>query len=219
MADYVAEPSTAGPWPGLIVLHEIYGLDADIRAKADRLASKGYLAVAVDLFAGRSRASCLLAAFRAYALGRGEVFGEIEAARAALAARSDCTGKVGVIGFCLGGGFALLSARTFDAAAINYPQLPRDLPDVLRGACPIVASFGGRDPVLPGAGERFEAALAEAGVEGDVKTYPQASHSFLNQHTSGASGAIARVTGMNYHGPSAVDAWRRIDAFFAEHLR
>lgn len=219
MPDYLAAPTTgSGPWPGVIVIHELYGLDDDIRAKTDRMASKGYLAHAVDLFDSGARAACVLAAFRAHTLGRGAAFTEIEAARTALAARPDCTGKVGVIGFCLGGGFALLSARTFDAASVNYAHLPSNLTGVLKGACPIVGSFGAEDPTLRGAAARLEGALEDAGVEHDVKEYPGASHSFLNQHTSGVSGAVARVSGMNYHGPSAVDAWARIDAFLERHL-
>jgi carboxymethylenebutenolidase len=217
--DYIAEPTGKGPWPGVVVLHEVYGLTDDIRAKADRFASRGYLAHAVDLFDHGPRVTCVLAAFRAHTLGRGAAFTEIEAARAGLAARADCTGKVGVIGFCLGGGFALLSTGTFDVASANYAHLPRDTATVLAGACPVVGSYGKRDNTLRGSAAKLEAALTAAGVEHDVKEYPQASHSFLNQHTSGVPGALARVTGMNYHGPSAVDAWKRIDAFLDRHLR
>jgi carboxymethylenebutenolidase len=217
MGDYIARPDGTGPWPGVVVLHEAYGLDEDIRAKADRFASRGYLAHAVDLFDHGPRAACVLAAFRAHTFGKGPAFEEIEAARTALAGRDDCTGKVGVIGFCLGGGFALLSAPRFDVAAVNYAHLPRDW-GFLEQACPIVASYGRRDRTLPGVAAKLEAKLADAGVEHDVKEYPDASHSFLNQHQSGVSGVIARVSGMNYHGPSATDAWRRIDAFFDEHL-
>ncbi len=221
MADYLAEPTESdGPWPGVVVLHEAYGLDDDIRAKADRLASRGYLAHAVDLFDDGPRLKCMLAAFKAVTTGKGRAFDEIEAARAQLAARADCTGKVGVIGFCMGGGFALMCAPRleFAAAAANYGVVPRNADELLRGSCPIVASYGGRDKMLPGAAAKLERALTTAGVEHDVVEYPEASHSFLNQHTAGVSGVLARVSGMNYHGPSAVDAWRRIDTFFDEHL-
>jgi carboxymethylenebutenolidase len=220
MADYLAEPAGTGPWPGVVVIHEAYGLDDDIRAKADRLASRGYLALAVDLFDSGPRVQCVLGAFRSLVTGKGPAFDEIGAARRKLIDRPDCTGKVGVIGFCMGGGFALLCAPRlgFDAAAPNYGVVPRNAAEVLRGSCPIVASYGKRDPALRGAARKLESALEQAGVEHDVKEYPGASHSFLNQHTSGISGALARVSGMNYHGPSAVDAWRRIDAFFDEHL-
>lgn len=220
MADYLAEPDGDGPFPGVVVLHEAYGLIDDIRAKADRFAARGYLALAVDLFDHGPRVRCVLAAFRQLAAGRGAAFDEIEAARVRLAERADCTGKVGVIGFCLGGGFALLCAPKlpFDAAAPNYGIVPRDAANVLRGACPIVASYGARDRGLPGAARKLETALSEADVPHDVKEYPDASHSFLNQHRTGVPGVLARITGWNYHGPSAVDAWRRIDAWFDEHL-
>jgi carboxymethylenebutenolidase len=218
MPDYIAVPTAGGPWPGVVVLHEAYGLVDDIRAKADRLASRGYLAHAVDLFDSGSRVGCVLAAFRALTAGQGPAVDEIEAARAALAAREDCTGRVGVIGFCMGGGFALLTAPAFDVASANYAHLPRD-PSVLKGACPIVASYGGKDRTLRGTAAKLERVLSEHGVEHDVKEYAGASHSFLNQHTSGVPGLLARVSGMNYHGPSAVDAWKRIDAFFDRHLQ
>jgi carboxymethylenebutenolidase len=221
VSDYLAQPDGDGPFPGVVVLHEAYGLNDDIRAKADRLASRGYVALAVDLFDDGPRAKCLLAAFRSLARGSGAAFDEIEAGRRRLAERDDCTGRVGVIGFCMGGGFALLSAPKLDfaAASVNYGQVPGDAANVLKGACPVVASYGGSDYLMPGLGPKLEAALEQAGVEHDVKVYPEARHSFLNQHTSGVSGVIARVSGHNYHGPSAVDAWRRIDAFFDLHLK
>jgi carboxymethylenebutenolidase len=218
MPDYIAAPTAGGPWPGVVLIHEAYGLVDDIRAKADRLASRGYLAHAVDLFDHGPRVACVLAAFRAHTFGKGPAFDEIEAARAGLAARDDCTGRVGVIGFCLGGGFALLSAPAFDVASANYAHLPRDM-GILKGACPIVASYGGKDRTLRGTAAKLERTLDEYGVEHDVKEYPDASHSFLNQHTSGVPGVVARVSGMNYHGASAIDAWKRIDAFFDQHLK
>ncbi len=90
--------------------------------------------------------------------------------------------------------------------------------ETLKGSCPIVASYGGRDVSLKGAAAKLDRALTEAGVEHDVKEYPDASHSFLSQHTTGLSGALTRISGMTYHGPSALDAWRRIDEFFDAHL-
>ncbi len=120
----------------------------------------------------------------------------------------------------MGGGFALLAAtRGFDASAPNYGPLPKDPADVLRGACPVVASFGARDPGLPGAAARLERALGEAGVEHDVKAYPDAGHSFMNRHSAGPLAVLERVAGFHYHEPSAEDAWARILRFFDRHLR
>ena len=216
---YLAVPDGPGPWPGVVVLHEAFGLTADTRAQADRLAAEGYLAVAPDLFtAGRLR--CLRSVFAAMLSGEGPAFGDIEATRLWLAARPECTGRTGVLGFCLGGGFALgAAAHGFDAAAPNYGRLPRTAPEGLRGACPVVASYGGRDSSLRGAAARLDGLLTELGVEHDVREYPDAGHSFLNRETGLVPG-IMQVTGLGgYHGPSADDAWRRILAWFDRHLR
>jgi carboxymethylenebutenolidase len=211
-------PVGEGPWPGVVVLHESFGLNADIRQQADRLATAGYVALAPDLI-GSWR--CLLATFRALAAGRGKAFDDIDTARRALGGREDCTGRVGVIGFCMGGGFALASAnRGFDAAAPNYAHLPKDLDAVLGGACPVVASYGAKDRMMPGGtAAKLDAALARAGAERDVREYPEAGHSFLNRHDLGPGGALLRVAGIGYHAPSAEDAWGRILRFFEAHLR
>src|SRR5215218_11408712 len=100
---YLAVPSGDPPFPGVVVVHEAFGLNADIRRHADRFAGRGYLALAPDLFSfRRPKPLCVLAAFRALARRSGAPFDAIEAARTALAERSDATGRVGVIGFCMG---------------------------------------------------------------------------------------------------------------------
>jgi carboxymethylenebutenolidase len=218
---YLAVPSGAPPWPGVVVLHEAFGLNADIRAHADRFAARGYLALAPDLFSsGRPKAVCVLAAFRALSKRSGPAFDAIEAARGALAERADATGRVGVIGFCMGGGFALLAAPRgwFAAAAVNYGPVPEDATELLRGACPVVGSYGAKDRFMRGAPQRLDAALAANGVDRDVEEYPEASHSLLNRHRRGMPMLIDRVTGFGYHAPSAQDALRRIDAFFDRYV-
>jgi carboxymethylenebutenolidase len=218
---YLAVPAGEPPWPGVVVLHELFGLNADIRAQADRFAGRGYLALAPDLFSfGRPKARCVLAAFRALSKRSGPAFDAIEAARGALARRADATGHVGVIGFCMGGGFALLAAPRgwFAASAVNYGAVPNDATELLRGACPVVASYGAKDRFLRDAPEQLEAALAANGVDRDVKQYPEASHSLLNRHPGTVPMLIDRVTGFGYHEPSARDALRRIDAFFDRYV-
>jgi carboxymethylenebutenolidase len=141
------------------------GLSDDIRQQADRLAAGGYLAFAPDLYSGRGL-KCVLATLKASRSGEGAAYEDIEAAHRWLVARDDCTGRVGIIGFCMGGGFALLSAPRHDFAAVsvNYGEVPADAVDRLRGAGPIVASFGRRDPGLHARAERLEQALSELGV-------------------------------------------------------
>ena len=124
---YLAVPAeSAGPWPGVVVIHEIFGLNRDIRAHADHLASLGYLALAPDLYGGKSWVRCVLSAIRQLHAGTGPAFEALDGFRTWLAERPDCTGTTGVIGFCLGGGFALLCAPRgeYTAAAVNYGEVP-----------------------------------------------------------------------------------------------
>ena len=219
-AHLAVPPVGTGPWPGVVVLHEVFGLNDDTRQQADRLAAAGYLALAPDLFTAGGRIRCLRATFSTLTSGEGAAFGDIGASRALLASRADCTGKIGIIGFCLGGAFALIAAtRGFDAAGPNYGPLPKNAEQVLRGACPVVASYGGRDRGLRGAARELDRVLTELGVEHDVVEYPDAGHSFLNRHNAGPLSVLERVAGFAYHQPSAEDAWKRILRFFDTHLR
>ncbi|MBC7724755.1 MAG: dienelactone hydrolase family protein [Burkholderiaceae bacterium] len=215
-------PAGEGPWPGVVMVHEAFGVTDVMRRQVERLASAGYLVLMPDLFTEGGARKCLTATFRALMAGEGRAFADIESARGFLTSREDCTGRIGVIGFCMGGGFALMTAtRGFDAASANYGRLPKDIDEALRGACPIVGSYGGIDASLKGAAATLDASLDRLGIAHDVKEYPDAGHSFLNDAEGGPRllrPIMRRVLGAGPHPESAADAWARIEDFFAEHL-
>ena len=222
---YVARPPGPGPWPGVVVIHDAFGTGENLHGHADWLASCGYLAAAPDLFYWNSKFACIRAVIKDVAARKGRSFEDIEATRGWLLEQADCTGRVGVIGFCMGGAFAMLLAPSgrYAAAAPNYGQAPKDADSYFAGSCPIVASFGGRDPTLIGAPKKLERALALNGVEHDVKTYPDTSHGFLDDHSHDKLPLplviLKKVLGVGYHGPSAEDAKARIQSFFETHLK
>jgi carboxymethylenebutenolidase len=219
---YLAIPpagSAPGPWHGVVVIHEAFGLNDDVRQKADQFAARGYLALAPDLYDGKSWVRCVLGAVRQVRAGSGPAFDALEAARRYLAARDDCSGRTGVIGFCLGGGFALLCAPRggFGVASVNYGEVPKDAESALRGACPIVGSYGALDPMGTKHPERLQRALTVLEIPHDVKVYPGVGHRFLTK-PSGAGAVLARFARMTYVESDAADAWQRIFGFFGEHL-
>jgi carboxymethylenebutenolidase len=221
---YLAAPNGDGPWPGIVVLHEAHpgGLNDDIRRQSDRLASQGYLTFALDQYSRGRDFRCLMRVFRELRKQRGQSFADIEVSRQWLAAQQNCTGRVGVIGFCQGGGFALVAAAHYDfaVASVNYGMVPSNATQVLEGACPIVASYGKRDRILPGVAAKLEQTLTTLGVPHDVKEYPNAGHSFLNHHEYGPPWSVfSRIVGITgYQESEAKDAWRRITTFFGEYL-
>jgi carboxymethylenebutenolidase len=219
-AAYLAIPVTPGPWPGVVVIHEAFGLNADIRRHADRLAGVGYLALAPDLLEGKSWLRCIRAMFRQIAAGSGPAFELLDASRGWLAARPDCTGQTGVIGFCMGGGFALMCAPRdgYSAAAVNYGVVPSDAENALSGSCPVVGSYGGRDMMGVSHPERLKAALTALDVPHDVKVYPEAGHGFMSPRPAPLK-PLTALARLKYDQAAAEDAWQRIFAFFGTYLR
>lgn len=215
-------PDGEGPWPGVVVIHEALGLNGDIRRIARRFAESGYAAVAPDLFAGLGPMPiCIMRTFAEYRKGGGRALEALEATRAWLAEQPEVDGsRIGVAGFCMGGGFALLLAThsPVGVAATHYGDVPRQA-EQLKGVCPVVAGYGERDTTFARRGRRLERYLEELGVKHDVKFYPDAGHSFMSKHT-GILGAVGKLPPLRveYNKEAAEDSWSRMLAFFETHL-
>ncbi len=202
------------------------GFRRDSDRSFDWLADAGYLVAAPDLFNGGTFFGCLRAVMRDFSRGDGPFFDRIEAVRQWLLRHAQSNGKVGVVGFCFGGGFALLLAPRgeFDAASVNYGGLPKDPDEFLKRACPIVASYGAKDRTLKGAAARLEGILTAAGIDHDVKEYPATDHAFMNNHEADKIPLLIQIIaivfgGGEHNAESTHDARRRIIAFFDRHLR
>jgi carboxymethylenebutenolidase len=145
---FVAVPEQDAPWPGVVVLHDAGGLSEDIRNQTRWLAREGFLAAAPNLYFRGGVMKCLFAIARDMKSRRGPTYDDVEAVRTWLIRQEGCTGKIGVIGFCMGGGIALLLAPGYGfgaASAIYGGKLPKDAETFLAQACPIVGSYGAKD--------------------------------------------------------------------------
>ena len=219
----VARPEAAGKYPGVVVIHEVFGDQPEMRAVCQAFADRGYVAVMPDLFSGRGPHPICVARTMIDA-SRGRVSEDIDAARAWLAGQADVDGeRVGVIGFCMGGGFALAyvggSPPGVRAAAVNYGPVPRKS-SALRGACPVIASYGARDRMIGGAhAERLRRHLEALGVEHDVRVYDGAGHCFMTEGHHPIGRLVYLPMRLGYVHDAAVDAWQRIFAFFDARLR
>ena len=209
---YLAKPAGDGPFPAMVVVHEWWGLNDNIKHEADKLAQAGYVALAVDLF-GKTTTD----PEQAMAMVRGF---DQKAAAPHLAATVGYLGslpyvradKIGSIGWCFGGGvslgLAIADARL--AAAVVYYGQPVTVPaELAKIEAPILLIYGEADQMIPIEKAReLDADLTKAGVRHEFHSYPGAPHAFANP-----SG------GHNYKPEAAADAWKRTMAFLDAHLK
>jgi carboxymethylenebutenolidase len=207
---FAALPDGDGPHPGVVVIHEAYGLNENIKDISRRFAENGYAALAVDLFSDRNRTLCMARYMTGMLIGSVERagIGDLKAALTHLAAMPEVDPqRIGAIGFCMGGGFAIAWACTDDrlkAIAPFYASNPRPI-DAVSRACPVVGSYPEKD-FTAGAGRALDQALDRHGIEHDIKVYPGAAHSFFNDQSRA------------YNKPAAEDSWTRVISFFGKHL-
>lgn len=207
---FLATPEGSRPWPGLVLIHEAFGLNDNMRSIARRFAGEGYAAYAVDLFAGRNRVVCMARFIGGMLRGATERFG-IDDLRAALDKLGRHPGvdpaRLGAVGYCMGGSLAIAWACNDDrlrAIAPYYGVNPRPL-EAVRRLCPVVGSYPEKD-FTAGAARKLGAALDAYGVAHDIKVYPGAHHSFFNDRRGA------------YDPAAAEDSFRRVLAFFGEHV-
>jgi carboxymethylenebutenolidase len=208
---FLALPDGGGPHPGVVVIHEAYGLNDNIKGISRRFAQEGYVALGVDLFTDRNRAICMARYMSGMLLGSVNRPGvdDLKTALTLLAKMPEVDPKrLGAIGFCMGGGFAIAWACTdsrLKAIAPFYASNPRPLDAAVARLCPVVGSYPAKD-FTARSGRALDEALERHGITRDIKIYPNARHSFFNER------------GSSYDPSAAEDAWSRVITFFGEQL-
>jgi carboxymethylenebutenolidase len=207
---YLVTPDGSGPHPGVVVIHEVYGLNDQIKEICQRFAGAGYAALAVDLFTDRNRAVCMTRYMAGMLLGSVNRYGvsDLKSALTYLAKNRAIDAKrLGAIGFCMGGSFAVAWACTdsrLKAIAPFYAVNPRPL-DVVSRLCPVVGSYPENDFTAK-AGRTLDVELDKHDIAHDIKVYPGAEHSFFNTESKA------------YNKDAAEDSWVRVMKFFGDQI-
>ena len=216
MAGYLARPKANGTYPGMIVIQEWWGLNEHIKDVAGRFAREGYVAIAPDLYssldhkvtADPNEAGRLMSSLK-----EAQALKDLNATVAHLKNTEGVDrARLGVVGFCMGGTYALLlpcHSQEIKAAAPFYGQVPSP-PDPLRNlSCPVFYIYGDADGWITMADvRRLQEGLRRYGRAGEVKIYPGAPHAFFNDTRKDV-----------YRPTEAKDAWTRVLDFFSRHLK
>jgi len=210
---YLVLPKTTGKHPAMIVVQEWWGMNEWVREQADRFAANGYVTLAPDLYRGKVTNDPKVAHELMRGMPEDRVNADLKAAFTYLASRDDVDPKlIGVIGWCMGGGYALNLATNeprLAAAAVNYGMLVTDPNRLTKIHAQLLGNFGAEDRGIPPADVKaFGAALTKYGKLADIKVYDGAGHAFMNPNNT-----------EGYRPDATKDAWARIDRFFDRTLR
>ncbi|HEV2468091.1 MAG TPA: dienelactone hydrolase family protein [Candidatus Sulfotelmatobacter sp.] len=206
-------PAGKGPHPALIVIHEWWGLNDWVKDQASKLSDQGYVALAIDLYRGKVATT----PDEAHEIMRGvpedRAKRDLAAAFDYLAAQPNIKkDRIGAIGWCMGGGYALdvaLEEPTLAADVINYGHLATDKEALAKINAPILGLFGGQDRgITPDDVHKFEQTMTQLGKKIDVKIYDDAGHAFENPNNK-----------QGYRADDAADAWRRTVEFLSSTLK
>lgn len=213
VSSYLCVPEGKGPFAAIIVIHEWWGLNDWVKEKSRNLASEGYITLAVDLYRGKSTDSPDEAHELMRGLPEDRATRDLVAASEFLKTRSDVMQeKIGAIGWCMGGGYSLVTALNVTDLAgcvICYGRLVTDSSSIAKIPCPLLGIFGEDDRGIPPQSVReFETSCKAAGKQIDVRIYSHAGHAFMNPHNTNG-----------YRKKDAVDAWKLIEKFFTGTLR
>ncbi|MBI2956455.1 MAG: dienelactone hydrolase family protein [Acidobacteria bacterium] len=209
---YLVKPAGAGPFPAIIVIHEWWGLNEQVKEEAERLASEGYVALAVDLYRGRATSNPDEAHELSRGLPRDRAVRDLRAAFSYLASRADVRAdRIGALGWCMGGGYSLelaMAEPRLAASIIYYGRLATDESLLAQIRAPVLGLFGEDDRGIPASSVRaFENSMKKLGKAAEVHIYPGAGHAFANQ------------TRPSYREAAARDAWEKTRAFLRANLQ
>jgi carboxymethylenebutenolidase len=208
-------PPGKGPFPALIVIHEWWGLNGWVKDQASKLADEGYESLAIDLYRGKVATTPDMAHELMRGVPDDRANRDLKAAFQFLQSQPNVKkDRIGAIGWCMGGGYALdvaLDEPTLAADVINYGHLVTDSAEIKKINAPILGLFGGLDQgITPDDVHKFEAAMKQQGKKVEIKIYDDAGHAFENPDNKNTPG---------YRPPDAADAWQRTITFLAEYLK
>ena len=206
---FVARPDEVEKAPAIIIVHEWWGLNRHVEDIARRFAEEGFIAVAADLYEGKTTKDAQEASKLMGALKPEDGLARLQVVLKRLRATPEVT-SVGVTGFCMGGTYALLLAckAKVEASAPFYGDMP-DISEIGKLSCPVLFIGAEKDQwITVEKMNRLDAALKQYGKEGEVRIYKGADHAFFNDTRPEV-----------YSRADAEDAWKRVIEFFKKHLR